>query len=232
MVMEESNKVALVVAAHPDDADVGAAGVTALWAREGWEIYYLVCTDGSKGSSDPEMTAERLVPMRREEQRAAAAVAGAKDCFFLDHVDGELTPSRDLIEQITRYIRLLKPYAVLTHSLDVLVRDRFINHSDHRATAQATIDSVYPTARDIHNFPGHIADGLQPHKVTEIYLWGANDANCDIDITDVVDVKIAALMAHTSQFGHREDAGRSFLERWKTEEGRYFERFQKVTMNR
>ena len=88
---QEETKRALVIAAHPDDPDFGAGGTAALWSREGWEFYYLVCTDGSKGTSDPNMTSERLVPMRQEEQRNAAAAYGVKDCFFLKHIDGELT---------------------------------------------------------------------------------------------------------------------------------------------
>src|SRR6266704_2837842 len=108
MVSEPENKRALVVAAHPDDPDFGAGGTAALWTREGWEFYYLVCTDGSKGTSDPTMSSERLVPLRREEQRDAARALGVKDCFFLDHVDGELTVNRTLLEEVVRHIRMIK----------------------------------------------------------------------------------------------------------------------------
>ena len=97
---DEGPKRALVISAHPDDADIGAGGTAALWSREGWEFYYLICTDGSKGSEDPEMTAEKLVPMRRTAQRAAAAVRGAQAVCLLDHVGGQLPyppgPMRDL----------------------------------------------------------------------------------------------------------------------------------------
>src|SRR3972149_710839 len=84
------NKRGVGIAAHPRDSELGGAGTGARGARDGWEVYSLLCTDGSKGSEDPEMTAEKLVPMRREEQRAAASVLGVKDVFFLDYVDGEL----------------------------------------------------------------------------------------------------------------------------------------------
>src|SRR5437870_1203885 len=133
MTQAGERKRALVVAAHPDDPDFGAGGTAALWSRDGWEFYYLVCTDGSKGTSDPEMTSERLVPLRRDEQRAAARALGVKDCFFLDFVDGELTVNRRLLGEIVRHIRMLQPHAVFTHSLDVIQRNAFINHSDHRA---------------------------------------------------------------------------------------------------
>jgi LmbE family N-acetylglucosaminyl deacetylase len=230
MVAEGETKRALVVAAHPDDPDFGAGGTAALWSREGWEFYYLVCTDGSKGTSDPEMTSERLIPLRREEQRAAARALGVRDCFFLDFVDGELTVNRDLLGQIVRHIRVLKPYAVFTHSIDVIQRNAFINHSDHRATGQTTIDAVYPTARDFLNFPEQIAEGLTTHNVRELYLWGSKDANFEVDISDIVDQKVEALLEHRSQFGHREGFATFARERWRDESGRYLETFQKVTL--
>lgn len=232
MVADGETKRALVVAAHPDDPDFGAGGTAALWARDGWEFYYLVCTDGSKGTSDPEMTPERLIPLRRDEQRAAARVLGVKECFFLDHVDGEITLNRRLLGEIVWHIRKLQPYAVFTHSLDVIQRNSFINHSDHRAVGQATVDAVYPTARDFLNFPEHLAEGLATHKVRQLYLWGANDSNFEVDISDVVEQKIQSLLEHTSQFGHREDFMNFVRERWRDESGRYLERFLKVELLR
>lgn len=232
MVADGENKRALVVAAHPDDPDFGAGGTAALWTRDGWEFYYLICTDGSKGTSDPEMTSERLIPMRRDEQRAAARALGVKDVFFLDWVDGELTSNRQLLGQIVWHIRKLQPYAVFTHTFDVIHRNAFINHSDHRAVGITTTDAVYPTARDILNFPEHIAEGLSAHKVSELYLWGANDSNFDQDITDVVETKVHALLEHHSQFGHREDFMEFVRQRWRNEAGRYTEQFQKVSLLR
>src|SRR5712692_4834793 len=89
---EEGPKRALVIAAHPDDADFGAAGTAYLWTQEGWEFYYLVCTNGAKGSDDESITPAQLVEMRRQEQRDAAALLGVKDVFFFDYEDGELAP--------------------------------------------------------------------------------------------------------------------------------------------
>jgi LmbE family N-acetylglucosaminyl deacetylase len=178
------------------------------------------------------MTSERLIPLRREEQRAAARALGVKECFFLDHVDGELTVNRGLLGEIVWHIRKLQPDAVFTHALDVIHRNAFINHSDHRATGQTTVDAVYPTARDILNFPEHIAEGLPAHKVRQLYLWGANDSNFEVDISDVVEQKIHGLLEHRSQFGHREDFMSFVRERWRDESGRYLERFQKVELLR
>jgi LmbE family N-acetylglucosaminyl deacetylase len=130
---ETDNKTALIIAAHPDDADFGAAGTSYLWSQQGWTFHYLVCTDGSKGTSDPHMDPAELIRTRREEQREAARRAGAKDVFFLDHIDGELLPTREFLGDVVRHIRMLKPYAVFTHDPEAfIVRNSFINHSDHR----------------------------------------------------------------------------------------------------
>src|ERR1043166_3605505 len=142
---DEGPKRALVVAAHPDDSDFGAAGTAHLWSRDGWEFSYLVCTNGAKGSDDESMTPADLVRLRRDEQRAAAALLGVKDVFFLDYEDGELTPSRSFLGDVVRCIRTVRPDAVFTHDPEaVIIRDAFINHSDHRATGLTACDAVYP----------------------------------------------------------------------------------------
>jgi LmbE family N-acetylglucosaminyl deacetylase len=224
---------ALVVAAHPDDPDFGTAGTAAMWTREGWEFYYLVCTDGSKGTDSREIKTEELIKVRREEQRDAASVLGVKDVFFLDYQDGELQYTRDFLGQVVRYIRMLKPDAVFTHDPTALFHGaEFVNHSDHRCTGLVTVDAVYPTARDHLNFPVHAAEGLETHKALELFCWSSNEANFDVEITDVLDLKIEALLRHKSQFGDGEEFIRFVKERWKDEEGKSFERFRKVTLFR
>jgi LmbE family N-acetylglucosaminyl deacetylase len=223
---------ALVVAAHPDDADFGAAGTAHLWSKDGWEFYYLVCTDGSKGSDDASLTPADLVRLRSEEQREAARFLGVKDVFFLDFRDGELTYSRELLGGIVRYIRLLKPAAVFTHDPEtVIVRDSFVNHADHRVTGLAAIDAVYPAARDRLNFPEQVAEGLEPHRVQAIYIWGSPQANFDVDITDVIETKVQALLLHRTQFSGDEFV-RFVMERWRSPEGRYRESFRRVLLAR
>ena len=222
-------KRALVIAAHPDDADFGAAGTAYLWSQQGWEFYYLVCTNGSKGSDDESISPQQLIEMRRQEQRDAAKILGVKDVFFLDHVDGELTPSRPFLGDVVRKIREIRPHAVFTHDPEtVIVNDAFVNHADHRATGLTAIDAVYPAARDRLNFPEHIAAGLQTHKVGQIYIWGSPQANFEVDITDVIEKKTEALLAHTSQF--EPEFISNILERWKSPDGRYRETFRRVLM--
>ena len=221
---------ALVIAAHPDDGDFGCAGTAHLWTQQGWEFYYLVCTNGAKGSDDESLTPADLVRLRHEEQREAAALLGVKDVFFLDYEDGELTSNRAFLGDVVRYIRMIRPSAVFTHDPEaVIVRDSFINHSDHRAAGLTAVDAVYPAARDRLNFPEQIAAGLQPHKVSAIYIWGSERANFSVDITDAVELKVRALLLHRTQFSG-EDFIRFVLERWRNEEGRYLESFRRVLM--
>jgi LmbE family N-acetylglucosaminyl deacetylase len=220
---------ALVVAAHPDDADFGAAGTAALLAQAGWEVRYVVATDGSKGSDDPAHTPAQLTALREEEQRAAARILGVASVGFLGFTDGELQASRPTVEAITREIRAFRPFAVYTHDPEpVIINDSFVNHSDHRATGLATVDAVYPTARDRLNFPGHLDEGLQPHKVRELYLWGSNAANFGADISAVLEIKIEAMRAHTSQFP--EELFERMREFWREPDGRYVERFRRVVL--
>src|SRR3989304_2236731 len=154
---EQEARRALVIAAHPDDADFGAAGTACLWSRPGLAVYHL---------------------LPRQDRPAAPAILGAQDVFFLDYEDGELAPSRQLLGDVVRHIRQLRPHAVFTHDPEaVIVRDPFINHSDHRATGLVAVDAVYPAARDRLNFPEQVAAGLQPHRVSEIYIWGSERAN-------------------------------------------------------
>ena len=230
MTSETTAKRALVVAAHPDDPDFGAGGTAASWTRDGWEFFYLVCTNGAKGSSDPGTDTRALVRSRQEEQRKAAHELGVSEVFFLDHEDGELTPSRRLLGEIVWHIRNLRPSAVFTHSTDIIVGNRWINHMDHRATGLTAVDAVYPTARDPLNFPEHLAEGLSPHKVGQVYLFGGNQTSFEVDVTDVVDLKLRALLAHQSQFGQREDFLERVKQRWADEDGRYREKFQLVEL--
>lgn len=225
------SETALVIAAHPDDGDFGCAGYVAQLAAKGWAVDFLVCTNGAKGTEDRAMTRERLVSLRREEQREACRRMGARDVYFLDHEDGELVYDRVLLEEVVRHIRRVRPHTVLTHDpTDIIIRDSFINHPDHRAVGTAALDAVYPTARDHLNFPEHLEQGLEPHKVREVLLWSTNHPNFDVDITPQVDAKIFALSAHVTQFGKQEDFATFSRERWQSEDGRYLERFRRIEL--
>ena len=160
-------------------------------------------------------------------------VLGAKDVKFLNYVDGELTYSRELIEKITREIRIFKPYAVYTHDPEaVIINNSFVSHSDHRITGLATVDSIYPTARDRLNFPEHLEEGLETHKVRELFLWGTNDSNIEVDISDYFEKKLDALKEHKSQFDFTDEMQQRFLDRWKNDDGKYTEKFRRIVFFR
>jgi LmbE family N-acetylglucosaminyl deacetylase len=191
----------LVVAAHPDDIEFGAAGTVARWVAEGARVSYLVVTRGDKGSDDPTVDPVALAETREHEQRAAAREIGVEGVDFLDEPDGQVEATLRLRERITHAIRSLRPEVVMTHDPTVVfVNNEWVNHPDHRAVGQATVDAVYPTARDPLNFREHLDRGLDAWKVAELYLWSTNEANQIVDVGDTIERKIAALAHHHSQF--------------------------------
>ncbi len=196
------NKKILAVGAHADDIDFGCAGTFSKWAKEGAEIFYLILTDGSKGSEDISLKNEELITMRQEEQKKAAKILGAKYVYFLNEVDGELINSLALRKEIVRIIRTVKPDIVISWDPTYVYSKEagFINHPDHRAAGQATLDAVFPYSRNIRSYPELLDEGLELHKVTEVLLMNRQDADFFIDISDTMDKKIDALSCHKSQF--------------------------------
>ena len=194
-------KIAVVVA-HPDDAEFICAGTIARWVDEGHEVVYVLLTSGDKGSADPEMTPHKLAATREAEQREAARILGARDVIFMRYPDGELEPNLELRREIVRIIRRLKPDVVVCQDPTVRwVDTQYINHPDHRAAGEATLAAVFPAARDRMNFPELLAEGLEPHKVREIYLAGALTPDVAIDVTAYMERKLESLRAHVSQIG-------------------------------
>jgi len=190
----------LVIQAHPDDVEFTSAGTVAKWANEGAEITYCSITSGDKGSDDPEMTGERLAAMRELEQQAACDILGVKDLRLLRYKDATLVAGLDLRLALTRVMRQVKPDVVM--SFDPAMRyvgQEYINHPDHVAAGEATLGAVFPSVRDRMTFPELLAEGLEPHKVPEVYLYATNTPDVWIDITDTIEVKLLALNAHASQ---------------------------------
>jgi LmbE family N-acetylglucosaminyl deacetylase len=191
---------AMVIVAHTDDAEFLVAGTAALWAREGTEVTYVIVTDGDKGSDDPEMTSERLVAIRKEEQRRAAASLGVKEVLFLGYEDSMLQPTLELRRDLARVIRAHRPQTVVTFDPTTrFITDNYPNHPDHRAAGDAAVDAVFPAARDRLTFPELLDEGLEPHKVRELWLGASSSPNHWVDIEPVLEQKIAALRMHESQ---------------------------------
>lgn len=195
-------KVFLAVVAHPDDIEYSIGGSVAKWVREGCEAYYYILTNGNKGSSDPSANPSDVQETRRAEQRAAADLLGVKDVFFGDYDDCCLQCSLGVKKNIARVIRQVKPEVVFTYDPSMLYAadEGFINHPDHRAAGQATLDAVFPLARDHLSFPELLAEGHEPHKTKTILLNNLERQNCYVDITDTLQLKLDALFLHASQF--------------------------------
>ncbi|MDO8578975.1 MAG: PIG-L deacetylase family protein [Dehalococcoidales bacterium] len=202
----------LVVAPHPDDAEFGAADTIARWARGGADIVYLICTNGDKGTSDPAMTSLKLAKFREKEQRAAARILGVREVVFLNYPDQGLEDTPGFRKDIVRVIRQFKPNTVVTCD----PYRRYISHRDHRVAGQATLDAVYPTARDLLAFPDLAEQGFLPHKVKEVYLWGSDEPNYFSDIAQTFELKMAALCCHKSQIWDSAELEERMMQRCKT----------------
>ena len=191
----------LVVAAHPDDPEFGFGASVARLAEDGADVFYVICTDGCQGGEDPSVPDAELSATRYAEQRAAAEVLGVKDVVFLGFRDGYLAPNVELRKAITREIRRFRPDLVLTHlparTLGVGIG---ASHPDHLAVGEATLSAVYPDARNPRAYPELLDEGLQAHKVKEVWLPGMDQADHFVDATGVVDKKIEAILCHRSQF--------------------------------
>lgn len=190
---------AMVIMAHPDDAEFLCSGTVAKWCKEGWEVFYVLVTGGDKGTHDDTMHPEKLAAIREEEQRAACRVLGVKECILLGYPDGFTSESAELRGQIVRLLRMYRPDVVITWDA---FRGTF-NHRDHRNVGQATMDAIYPIVRDRLFYQGDEEDGLTSHQVNEVLLAGAQDADYVVDITDVWEKKVDAILCHTSQIGER-----------------------------
>jgi LmbE family N-acetylglucosaminyl deacetylase len=195
---------AVVVFAHPDDAEFGSAGTIASWTKAGTEVVYVSVTDGSAGSNEPGATREELREVRKGEQEAACALLGVKECVFLDVPDGTVEPTLDLRRALTRVVRRVRP--------DVLVapdptrywdEDRtYVNHPDHRAVGQACMAVVNPDSSTRPQFPELLDEGLEPFEIGHLWIpTSEGEADTFVDITGTIEAKIQALRCHKSQIG-------------------------------
>ena len=191
---------ALVVTAHPDDVDFGVAGSVALLTAAGVEVSYCVVTDGQAGGFDRDVARDELPRIRRNEQLAAARAVGVSQVSFLGRVDGEVVADLDLARDISREVRRVRPDLVITSSPERNYRQVGAGHPDHRRVGDATLDAVYPFARNPFAFPELLeGEGLEPWIVGEVWLLGDPAPDRFLDITEVFDRKLAAIHAHRSQ---------------------------------
>lgn len=185
----------LVVGPHPDDAESGAGGTIARWAEQGRKVVLVVCTNGDKGTSDRRISPQDLAKRREAEQIKAAKVLGVSEVVLLRYPDQGLEDTSELREKVVRQIRLHRPETLMT----VDPARPYIRHRDHFIAGRVTLDAVFPYARDHLAYPQHLEEGLEPHKVREVYCWGSEEPDTFLDVTDTFERKLEALRCHASQ---------------------------------
>ncbi len=201
---------------HPHDAEAGIGGTTARWTKEGKDVVYVVCTNGDKGTSNPNMKAEELAKIREKEQLAAAELLGVREVIFLRHPDLGLEDTSEFRKEIVRLILTYRPEIVSTRCP---CNSRYVSNRDHRICGRAVMDAVWPYAMATNFYPDLLEEGLKIHKVKEMLLWNPEQPNYRLDITDTYDKKVAALRCHESQIqdwaddlGSWEEAEKGFFE--------------------
>lgn len=198
--MAKKIKRFLVISAHPDDADFGFSGSSAVLAKNGDEIFYCVITDGSKGAHKVGLGAEAMKNARRKEQMNAAKIIGVKRVLFLNEIDGEVENTKALRRKIVKVIRTIKPDIVVSSDpANRLFGSFYGSHRDHRESAEAVFDAIYPAAGSKYFFP-ELAKKFKPHQISEAWFWNPEKPNKFVDISKTINLKLKALRSHKSQF--------------------------------
>jgi len=205
----------LAVYAHPDDPEVSCGGTLAHWAGVGAEVHVVICASGDKGTVDPATDPAELVKRRAVEMDAAAAVLGLAGHHRLDHSDGDLEEATDLRAQLVGLVRTVRPDTVVCPDpTAVFFGQRYFNHRDHRAVGWAALDAVAPAAWSPLYFPR----SGPPHRVDTVYLSGTLQPDTWVDISATIDVKVEALLCHTSQVDGPAESVRTVV-RQRAEQG-------------
>lgn len=199
MPSDPSIERVLVITAHPDDVDFGAAGTVATLTDAGIDVTYCIVTDGDAGGHDRSVSRAEMAATRRVEQTTAAKHVGVTDLVFLGYPDGRLEATLDLRRDLTRVIRQVRPQRVLSPSPERNYQRIYASHPDHLAAGEAALCAVYPDARNPFAHPDLIDEGLEPWSVSEVWLMAAAQGDQFVDITDVIDRKLDALRSHVSQ---------------------------------
>jgi LmbE family N-acetylglucosaminyl deacetylase len=225
---------AMAIVAHPDDIEFSCSGTLARWAQASARISYVLCTSGDVGIDEPGMTRARATEIRESEQREAAKVIGAAEVIFLREPDGLLQPTLELRKKIVREIRRFRPEVVIAGDPTIVwAGSDYINHPDHRAAATAALDAIFPAAGQPNLFEELELEGYRAHKPRKVYVTSWENADLYVNITDTIDLKIAALRAHQSQM--KEWDPEKPIKEWAAERAKgkemdYAEGFRVVTL--
>ena len=205
----------LVITAHPDDVDFGAAGTIALLVQSGVEVSYCITTDGHQGGEDASISRDEMRKIRRKEQSDAAKVLGVKEVIYLGKDDGSILPTLSLREDFVKVIRKVKPNVLITQSPERNWARMPASHPDHMAVGETAIQAVYPDARNQFAFPHLLKEGLEPWNVPLIWVMSHHSPSNYVEITEVVEKKFEALNQHVSQTAHVQDL-RERVTSWMT----------------
>ncbi len=199
MISDSEVQRALVVVAHPDDVDFGAAGTIASWTDAGIAVSYCLVTNGDAGGFDPGTPRKEIAGIRQREQTAAAEILGVTDLHFLGYPDGMVEANLSLRRDISRVIRQVKPQRILIQSPVRNFKRIYASHPDHLAAGEAAMCAVYPDARNPYVFTELVDEGHEPWAVPETWVMATENPDHFVDTTAAFDRKIAALRAHVSQ---------------------------------
>ncbi|SFJ59170.1 bacillithiol biosynthesis deacetylase BshB1 [Thermoflavimicrobium dichotomicum] len=179
----------LVFAAHPDDAEIGIGGLLAKHHAAGFKTAICHLTEA-------ELSSNGTVERRREEAKKAAEILGVSKLINLGFPDRGLTGSPEQILRITQVIRQYRPHVVLAPYYE----DR---HPDHVACSRMVKEAIFDAAIRKKQTPGN-----EPaHRVNQFYYYFINDItqpDLIVDVSDVYELKMAAIKAYASQFNRQE----------------------------
>lgn len=231
-MMDDIPEVVLAVYAHPDDSDVACGGTLARWAKAGAAVHLIVCTDGGKGTFDPEVTPADLAARRAAELEASSALIGLQSVTNLGYPDGGLADSDELRGTLVQWVRRLRPDVVCGHDPTALFfGQEYFNHRDHRLAGTTLLDAVSPAAALPHYFP----EAGPPHQVATVLLSGTLEPDVWVDVTETIDLKAAAVECHRTQFAEPGGWAGEAVRRRAEQEGRragagYAEGFRRLTL--
>jgi LmbE family N-acetylglucosaminyl deacetylase len=226
---------ALIVSAHPDDIEFACSGTVARWVDEGAEVTYCIATDGTAGTQDRDLMGKELHDIRVAESVAAAAAVGVTEIVWLNHRDGYVEYNLDLRRDIARVFRRYKPHRFVVLDPASTIEDRFINHPDHRAIGQASLDVSMTAGTTPGIFPELLGEGLDPWRgLRELWIAGPAGGPVVVDISTTIERKVESLLCHRSQIGEDRDAVGEWVRKWCAEMGTddgyaYAERFRVIS---
>jgi LmbE family N-acetylglucosaminyl deacetylase len=199
---------------------------------KGCELHLLICTRGDKGTHDRTLTAVEMIKIRESEQREASRIMGLKSHYFLEYLDGELTYSKELVREITFYIRKVCPDVLITFD----PFKRYQLHSDHRSVGLATLDARLSAKLPLY-YPDQLKEGFNICDVKEIWLFEPDEANFWLDISSVWDRRFEMLAAHRSQLGKIMSSIREFITMEANKSGKkigtpYAEAFRRISFSK